>query len=274
MNRIFLIKNQLNGSKNNELISVENALNDPSIKIVKMVTSLNTLTKLLLTKLYETLVNIDCDEETKIIILTGNGKSFAAGADIKKLSKNNYQFMAKNDWDLLPIENIASYINKPIIAAINGIAYGGGFELAMACDIILASDKARFGFPEIKIGLMPGAGGTQRLTKLLGYHKAMEYILTGKDIPLNILQSSGVINEIYENEKLLESSINFAKSISKFSLMGLIASKKAIKIALETGLSAGIKAEKFIFQGLFNTEDKQIGIDAFLNKKQPIFKDK
>lgn len=275
MKRINLIKNQLTSGKE-ELVTVESSKGDKSIKLVKLNNpkQLNVLRKELLTELYEKLVRLDTDDETKVIILTGNGKAFAAGANLKKFKDADYPYMAKNDWDLLPIENIYYHINKPIIAAVNGLALGGGFELALSCDIILASDKATLSFPELKVGLFPGAGGTQRLTRLMGYHKATEYILTTKEIKLEEAKNYGVINDIIPHEKLLDYAHTLAESICKFSLMAIIAAKKSMKMSMETSLFTGLKTEKYIFQGIFNTEDKKIGIDSFMNKKQPNFKDK
>jgi len=285
MERILLIKNQLSGNnqtnnKNENSILVENAVfKDKTYKEIKIVTlnnqkSLNALGKSFLNLIYETLLKIDTDDETKVIILTGIGKAFAAGADIKGISKNDYAFVAKNDWDFLPIENISYHMNKPIIAALNGFTFGGGLELALACDIILASDKASLAFPEHKLGLIPGAGGTQRLTRLMGYHKAMEFILTTKNIKLEEAKNFGVINDIVPHDKLIETSISLAIDICKFSLMSIIASKKSMKMALETNLYGGLKAEKYIFQGLFNTEDKKEGVKAFIEKRPPQIKDK
>jgi len=287
MDRINIVKNQLNSqktaesSKNEEhSILVQNAVfKDKTFKEVKIVTlnnqkSLNALGKDFLNLIYNTLIKLDIDNETKVIILTGAGKAFAAGADIKGISKNDYSFVARNDWDFLPIENIYYHMNKPIIAALNGFTFGGGFELALACDILIASDKASLAFPEHKLGLLPGAGGTQRLTRLMGYHKAMEYILTTKNLKLEEAKNFGVINDIVPHDKLIESAVSMAVDISKFSLMSIIASKKSMKMAMETNLFGGLKAEKYIFQGLFSTEDKKEGVQAFIEKRIPIVKDK
>ena len=279
MNRLNLIKNHLNNARDSEkkkddIVLVENSNGNSAIKIVTMNSGLNALSKQLMKTLYETLVRLDGDQETKVIILTGKGKAFAAGADIKKLAQTDYPQIVKNDWFLQPLEYISYHISKPIIAAVNGIAYGGGFELALACDIIISSDKAAFAFPEMKLGLFPGAGGTQRLTKLMGYHKSIEYILTTRDIPLGELKTFGVINDVVPHDQLLSHSSKIGESISKFSMMAAIAAKKAIKMSLETNLYAGLKTEKYLFESLFNTEDKKSGVDAFINKKTASFKDK
>jgi enoyl-CoA hydratase/carnithine racemase len=278
MQRLALIRNQLSNSceVKSYLITVEPASLNKAIKIVKISSekSLNALNEKLLEELYRTIIKLDRCPETKVIILTGSGKAFAAGADINKFLKSDYAEMAKNDWDLLHIENIYYHTNKPLIAAINGFAFGGGFELALCCDILIASDKATFGFPELKLALFPGSGGTQRLTKLMGYHKAIEYILTCKNIDLNELKQFGVINHIVPHDNLMKTAIEMADQICKFSLIAVIAAKKATKLSQETSLYSGLKAEKYIFQGIFNSEDKNIGVTSFLNKKQPVFKDK
>lgn len=287
MERLNLIKNHLsnNNSKSEfkyegNSVLVENCFhNGKELKEIKLITlnnpkSLNALSKNFLHLIYETFKKIDADKETKVIILTGINKAFAAGADIKNMSKLGFHDVATNDWDFLPIELISYQINKPIIAALNGYTFGGGLELALACDIILASDKASIAFPELKLGLLPGAGGTQRLTRLMGYHKAMEYILTTKNIPLNEAKAFGVINDVVKHENLMEKAISTALEISKFSLMSVVNSKKSMKMALETSLYGGLKAEKHLFQALFNTEDKQEGIKAFMEKRKPVVKDK
>jgi enoyl-CoA hydratase/carnithine racemase len=276
MNRVELVKNQLSSvghSKN--LLKIFNALpNNNSVKVVKMDSPpMNVLGKDLAAQIVDTLLKLNSDEETKIIILTGNEKVFAAGADIKHFSKQTFVDMINDDY-LSILEDLYYKVDKPIIAAINGYAFGGGFELALCCDIIIASDKAKLGFPELKLGLFPGAGGTQRITKLVGYHKAAEYVFTAKDIDLNELKQMGVVNKVVSSDKVMESAIETAKDISKFSMVSLKQAKKAIRMSLETNLYPGLKAEKYLFQGIFNSEDKKIGIDAFINKKEAKFVDK
>ena len=279
MNRLELIKNQLSKTneavrKKEEIVLVEEAVGIKGVKVVTMNSGLNALSKDLMSSLYQALVKLDNDEETRVIILTGKGKAFAAGADIKTLKQTEYSSIVKNDWFLQPLEYISYHITKPVIAAVNGIAYGGGFELALACDIIIATEKAIFGFPELKLGLFPGAGGTQRLSRLMGYHKAMEYILTTKDIPLSELKTFGVVNDVVPHDDLLKHTAKMAESIAKFSLMAVYAAKKAIKMSLETNLYSGLKTEKYLFESLFNTVDKKSGVDAFLAKKPANFQDK
>jgi enoyl-CoA hydratase/carnithine racemase len=275
MKRIELVKNQLSSvgiSKN--LVKILAFSDNNSIKIVKMDSPpMNVLGKDLASQIVDTILKLNNDEETKVIILTGNEKVFAAGADIKHFSKQTFVNMINDDY-LVLLEDLYYKVDKPIIAAINGYAYGGGFELALCCDIIIASDKAKLGFPELKLGLFPGAGGTQRMAKLVGYQKASEYVLTAKEIDPIELKQMGVINQIVPSDKVLDSAIEMAKSIAKFSSVSVKQAKKAIRMSLETNLHAGLKAEKYLFQGVFNSEDKKIGIDAFLNKKEPKFVDK
>lgn len=275
MKRIELVKNQLSSvgiSKN--LVKILAFSDNNSVKIVKMDSPpMNVLGKDLASQIVDTILKLNNDEETKVIILTGNEKVFAAGADIKHFSKQTFVNMINDDY-LVLLEDLYYKVDKPIIAAINGYAYGGGFELALCCDIIIASDKAKLGFPELKLGLFPGAGGTQRMAKLVGYQKASEYVLTAKEIDPIELKQMGVINQIVPSDKVLDSAIEMAKSIAKFSSVSVKQAKKAIRMSLETNLYAGLKAEKYLFQGVFNSEDKKIGIDAFLNKKEPKFVDK
>jgi len=276
MKRIELVKNQLSSvgiSKN--LVKISNAYPDNNaVKIVKMDSPpMNVLGKDLASQIVDTILKLNNEDETKVIILTGNEKVFAAGADIKHFSKQNFVNMINDDY-LVLLEDLYYKVDKPIIAAINGYAYGGGFELALCCDIIIASDKAKLGFPELKLGLFPGAGGTQRMAKLVGYQKAAEYVLTAKEIDPIELKQMGVVNQVVPSDKVMDSAIEMAKSIAKFSSVSVKQAKKAIRMSLETNLYPGLKAEKYLFQGIFNSEDKKIGIDAFINKKEPKFVDK
>lgn len=273
MNRIKFIKNQLKSGEE-EILKVESKSEDRSVKLVTMCMSVNILSRKMVQKLYSTLVSLDTDNETKVIILTGNKKIFLAGADIKALQKHNFVSISTNDWDFLPVENIYYHLNKPLIAAVNGACLGGGFEFALSCDLIFASEKASFALPEHTLGLIPGIGGTQRLAKFMGYQKAMQYILTAKNIPLEELKHFGIVNEVFQHEGLIDNCVEFAKEICKSSLNSIVGSKKAIKLALETNLYAGLKGERYIFQGIVGTEDKREGIQAFVNKKKPEFSNK
>jgi enoyl-CoA hydratase/carnithine racemase len=275
MNRINLLRNQLTNGRDENVIIVEKGNTSGTVKIIRMNApkQLNALASNLLPKLYKTIVDLDVDEETKVIIITGTDKAFAAGADVKKFATSSYSQMAKTD-DLLLVENIYYHVNKPLIAAVNGFAFGGGFELALSCDMIIASDKSTFGFPELKLGLFPAAGGSQRLPKLVGYYKAMEYILTTNNISHEDLKKYGIVNNIVPHDELISTCVDLAEKICKFSIMAIIAAKKSMKLSMETNLFGGLKGEKYIFQGLFGSEDTKIGTEAFVSKKAPNFKDK
>lgn len=274
MKRIEIIKNQLS-SIPKKLISISSAIpENKSIKLVRLDSPpMNVLGKDLVTQLYNALISLNEDEETKVIILTGSPKVFAAGADIKHFSKQTYADIIKEDY-LNLFEDIYYKLNKPIIAAINGYAFGGGFELALCCDIIIASDKAQMGFPELKLGLFPGAGGTQRIAKLVGYNKAAEYVFTANNIDINELKQLGVVNKVVPSEKVLETAVEMAQSIARFSMVSVNQAKKALRLSLETNLFAGLKNEKYLFHSIFNSEDKKIGVQAFMNKKEAKFVDK
>ena len=281
MNRLKLIQKQLkasneNKSPDNNLVIIESSKNNPQIKIIRLNNpkQLNSMNEIRSKELYETFIKLDKDEETKVIILTGTEKSFCAGADIKALHKHDFVEMNKNDWNLLHLENIYYHVCKPIIAAINGICFGGGLEIALLCDILIASERAQLSFPEINIGLIPGCGGTQRLVRQIGINRAKEYILTGKKIDLQFAKTSGIINSIVKHENLMEEALKQAEEIAKSPLNSIIAAKKSIRLAYETTLFAGLKAERDLFNSLFNTKDKNIGIEAVLNKKQLKFLDK
>lgn len=292
MNRIKLIHTQLSSNRRlkqnnlsnllntlnlkNDLIKVEGCSSNSLIKIITLNNpkSLNALSNKLLLQLANVLNYLNRDPDTKIIILTGTGKSFVAGADIAQFKGTSTSDRLTSFDSLRIITNIYHEVSKPIISAVNGYCLGGGFELAMVCDIIVASDKATFGFPEIKLGLFPGAGGTQRLVRKIGYHKAMEFILTGEIIPQEYLKSAGIVNHIVKHEELIPKSIEIAEKISKFGLVAIVAAKKAMQIAQDTGLTNGVAIEKMLFDSIFSSQDKEIGVNAFIDKKQPVFLDK
>jgi len=279
MNRLNLIRNHLNQSSQKEdysqFITVEEYSKNPKIKIVKLnnPNKLNALSNEFGIEIFNTLQKLDMDDNTKVIILTGTGKAFCAGANISKFTTWN-SFNLNKNWGLHFMERIHYEINKPVIASVNGLCLGGGLELALSCDIIVASEKATFGFPEIKLGLIPGAGGTQKLTDLFGPYVSMEYILTGKNIPLDLCHKHGLVSHIVKHEELDKFTGELAESMCCLSLTTLIAGKKVIKARAENTLHGGIRFEKQVFIDLFNNEDKEIGVQAFLNKKKPVFKDK
>lgn len=243
----------------------------PSIALIELnrPKELNALSIPLMTALKEALRTLDEDAGVRVIILTGNEKAFAAGADIKQMTN-------KGAIDMLLIDQFSTWdqikkTKKPIIAAVSGFALGGGCELAMICDMIVASETAKFGQPEIKLGIMPGAGGTQRLTRALGKAKAMEMILTGNFLGANEALKAGLINAVVPVELYLEEAVKLAKQITKMSPIAVSLAKESVNRAYETHLDEGLYFERKNFYLLFATEDHKEGIDAFINKRQANF---
>ena len=279
MHRLKLIRNHLSSSKTissfkSDQIKIEH--HDDKIKIVRMInfSKLNAINENLLDDLYDALLLLDRDDMTKVIIITGNEKVFCAGVDISRLAKDGYPEMIKHDF-LQKIEKISYDIGKPMIAAVSGFCFGGGFELALSCDIIGSTKASKFGFPEIKIGLFPGAGGTQKLSKVCGYYKASEVVLSGDVYNAETFNRLNIVNYIHPDyETLMKNTLILAEKISNYSFLAIKTAKKSLKASLETTLRQGLDSERNIFYGLFSTEDKKIGTEAFLNKKKPIFIDK
>lgn len=233
---------------------------------------LNALNPQLMGELRETLNSLDENPEVRAVVLTGNDKAFAAGADIKQMADKSAidLFLADQfrTWD-----QIAKF-RKPLIAAVSGFALGGGCELAMACDMIIASETAVFGQPEIKIGVLPGAGGTQRLTKALGKAKAMEMILTGKLLPALEAEKQGLINRVVPLELYLEEALRLASDIARLSPIAIRLAKEAVLRSFDTFLEAGLQLERKNFYLAFASEDQTEGMQAFIEKRQPNFKGK
>lgn len=275
MKRIKLLNDQLKQSKtsNNEykLLKVNPSQLNPQIKIVVLDNpkTLNSLTKELSDEIINCLNNLNNDDNTKVIILTGSGKSFVSGADISSFKALNYSdSLKKNNSVTERISNIYYSINKPMIAAVNGYCFGGGLELALCCDMIYCSDKSTLGFPEIKLGLIPGIAGTQKLSRIFGILKANEFILSGKNIDLQEAHSRGLINDIIKHENLLAHTEKIAEEICKYDITALISAKKAIKHSLESGLYNGIEYERSLFYPLYDSKETQNSIDRFLNKNK------
>lgn len=278
MNRLTLIKRHLTSSRpidtfKSDIIKIES--HNEAVKIVRLnnVSKLNALSENLINDLHEAMIILERDPKTKVIVLTGNEKVFCAGADISMLSKLTYTSMIKHDF-LLKIEEMSYNIGKPIIAAVSGFCFGGGFELALACDIIGAVKGTKFGFPEIKLGLFPGAGGTQRLSRVCGYYKASEVIMGGEAYDADTVKSWNVVNFVQPDyDSLMKNCLNLAEKLASYSMVSLRTTKRALKASQETTLRQGLDYERNVFYGLFSTEDKKIGTEAFLNKKKPVFKD-
>ncbi|MBJ6118787.1 enoyl-CoA hydratase/isomerase family protein [Pontibacter sp. BT310] len=233
---------------------------------------LNALNLQLMGELRDALKQLDEDENVRAIVITGNERAFAAGADIKQMA-------GKTAIDMLNIDQFSTWdqirkTKKPIIAAVSGFALGGGCELAMTCDMIIASETAMFGQPEIKIGVMPGAGGTQRLTKAIGKAKAMEMVLTGKFMPAEEAEKQGLINRVVPVELYLEEAFKLAGEIAQMSPVAIKLAKESVNRAFETQLDEGLHFERKNFYLCFASEDQTEGMNAFVEKRRPEFKGK
>jgi enoyl-CoA hydratase len=230
---------------------------------------LNALSHELMDELVKALEEFDRDDNVRVIILTGNEKAFAAGADIKEMAEETTIGIMLKDrfatWDR--IRNI----KKPIVAAVSGFTFGGGCELVMNCDIIIASETAQFGQPEINIGVIPGAGGTQRLTRVVGKHKAMEMILTGRPITAQEAHAIGLVNKIAPVELYLEEAKAIAREIAKKSPVAVRLAKESVLKTFDTPISEGLQFERKNFYLLFSSEDQKEGMRAFMEKRPAKF---
>ncbi len=234
--------------------------------------ALNALSALLIQELNTALDQFEQDFEIGAIVLTGSARAFAAGADITEMqSKTSVGAYLENflgDWEHI------SKIRKPVIAAVAGFALGGGCEIAMMCDIILAADNAKFGQPEVKLGIMPGAGGTQRLTRAIGKAKAMELCLTGRLMDAAEAERCGLVAKVVAADQLEAEALAMAATIAAMSLPAVLAIKESVNCAYESMLAEGMASERRLFYGLFATEDRKEGMAAFLEKRPPDFKDR
>lgn len=235
--------------------------------------ALNALNLDLLSELKQALDDFTADANIGCIVLTGSNKAFAAGADISLMKDLDYASVINQDFFSQTLEYIKTY-RKPLIASVAGFALGGGCELAMACDFILASDKAKFGQPEVKLGTMPGAGGTQRLTLAVGKAKAMELCLTGRTLSAEEAEKAGLVARIIPDENLLEETLKTATQIASYSLPVLMLIKESINQAQASNLAGGLLFERRNFHATFALEDRKEGMSAFLEKREPNFKNK
>uniref|UniRef100_A0A1B6DFI9 Probable enoyl-CoA hydratase, mitochondrial n=1 Tax=Clastoptera arizonana TaxID=38151 RepID=A0A1B6DFI9_9HEMI len=231
--------------------------------------ALNALCDSLIKELVDAVKKFDQDESIGALIITGNEKAFAAGADIKEMMNQSYSNTIKNG--LLEQWNDLTKCKKPIIAAVNGYALGGGCELALMCDIIYAGDKAKFGQPEVSIGTIPGAGGTQRIARSCGKSKAMEICLTGNQITAQEAETMGMVSKVVPSEQLLNEAIKLAEKISSHSPLIIQMCKESVNTAFETSLQEGLRYEKKMFYGSFATDDRKEGMAAFIEKRSPKF---
>ena len=232
---------------------------------------LNALSPDLMIELGAALTHFDADAAIGCIIITGSEKAFAAGADIGAMATYSFADVYKNDYITKNWETIRG-IRKPVIAAVSGFALGGGCELAMMCDFIIAADNARFGQPEIKLGIIPGAGGTQRLPRSVGKSKAMDLVLTGRMMNADEAERAGLVSRIVPLDKLMEETLAAALMICSYSQIAVMAAKESVNRSFESGLSDGVMFERRIFHALFATQDQKEGMDAFVNKRPADFK--
>ena len=232
---------------------------------------LNALNSQLMVELGQALKAFDADPAIGCMILTGSEKSFAAGADIGAMASYSFADVYRDDYITRDWETIRS-IRKPVIAAVSGFALGGGCELAMMCDFIIAADNARFGQPEIKLGIIPGAGGTQRLPRAVGKSKAMDLVLTGRMMDAAEAERAGLVSRVVPLDKLMDETLAAALMISGFGRMAVMAAKECVNRAYEGTLADGVMFERRMFHALFATADQKEGMDAFVNKRAAVFK--
>jgi enoyl-CoA hydratase len=232
--------------------------------------ALNALNATLKDELLAAAERFDADPNVGCIVITGSDKAFAAGADIKEMANKTYIDVFAEDFTA-DYERLTR-VRKPIVAAVAGFALGGGCELAMMCDVIIAADTAKFGQPEIKLGVIPGMGGTQRLIRAVGKAKAMDLILTGRMMDAVEAERSGLVARVVPASVLMEEAMKIAETIASLSLPSLLAAKEAINRALETSLSEGLRFERRVFHGLFATHDQKEGMAAFVAKRPASFR--
>ena len=235
--------------------------------------ALNALNGALMDELGHALKSFDADETIGCMVITGSEKAFAAGADISAMAKFSFADAYRNDFITRNWETIRS-IRKPVIAAVSGFALGGGCELAMMCDFIIAADNAKFGQPEIKLGIIPGAGGTQRLPRAVGKSKAMDMALTGRMMDAVEAERAGLVSRVVPLEKLSEEVLGAALAICDFSQIATVAAKEAVNRSFEGTLSDGVMFERRLFHAMFATSDQKEGMDAFLAKRKPEFQNR
>ena len=257
---------------------IETRTEGPETRQVGIVTlnrpkQLNALNDQLMDELGHALKGFDADDSVGCIVLTGSEKAFAAGADIGAMAGYSFADVYNHDYITRNWEQIRS-IRKPVIAAVSGFALGGGCELAMMCDFIIAADNARFGQPEIKLGIIPGAGGTQRLPRAVGKAKAMDLALTGRMMDADEAERAGLVSRVVPLDQLMHEALGAALMICSYGQPSVMAAKEAINRAFESGLSDGVMFERRLFHALFATEDQKEGMDAFVNKRKPAFKNR
>ena len=235
--------------------------------------ALNALSAALMAELGRALDDLEADDAVGAIVLTGSDKAFAAGADIKEMKDRDYIDVYRADFVTRGWER-AAQCRKPVIAAVAGFALGGGCELAMMCDIIIAAENAEFGQPEILLGTLPGAGGTQRLPRFIGKSKAMELCLTGRRMGAAEAERVGLVSRVVPTEQLLDEAINVAERIAGLSLPAVMMAKESVNRAFETTLAEGLRFERRLFHASFATADQKEGMAAFAEKRPPKFRNR
>ena len=235
--------------------------------------ALNALNNALMDELGDALAKFDADEAIGCIVLTGSEKAFAAGADIGAMKDWSYMDVYKSEYITRNWERIRT-IRKPVIAAVAGFALGGGCELSMMCDFTIAAETAKFGQPEIKLGIIPGAGGTQRLPRAVSKSKAMDMVLTARMMDAAEAERAGLVSRVVPADKLLDEALAAANQICEYSLPIVIAAKESVNRAYESTLNEGVLFERRMFHSLFATEDQKEGMSAFVEKRKPKFKHK
>ena len=253
-----------------QLITVRTEADKIGIITLNRPKQLNALNGDLMDELGAALKSFDADEKIGCMVITGSEKAFAAGADIGAMATYTFADAYKGDFITRNWETIRS-IRKPVIAAVSGFALGGGCELAMMCDFIIAADNARFGQPEIKLGIIPGAGGTQRLPRAIGKAKAMDLVLTGRMMDANEAERAGLVSRVVPLDKLMDEVLGAALMICDYGQPSVMAAKESVNRAFESGLADGIMFERRLFHALFATADQKEGMDAFVNKRKANF---
>ena len=231
---------------------------------------LNALNRQLAEEVLDTLRDFDADDRVGAIVIAGSPRAFAAGADIAEMAEKSFTNSYMDDF-LAPWDEVRS-ISKPIIAAVSGFALGGGCELALLCDFIIASDDAQFGQPEIKLGILPGIGGSQRLTRAVGKSLAMDMILTGRSINAAEAKAAGLVARVVAPADLLQTALEAAHTIAAYNAPAVKMAKEAVNRAFESSLAEGLRHERLLFQAAFATEGQKEGMNAFVAKRAPVFR--
>ncbi len=254
-----------------EFITVHTEADKVGVITLNRPKQLNALNAGLMIELGQALKAFDADHSIGCMVITGSEKAFAAGADIGAMATYTFADVYKDDYITRDWETIRS-IRKPVIAAVSGFALGGGCELAMMCDFIIAADNAKFGQPEIKLGIIPGAGGTQRLPRAVGKSKAMDLALTGRMMDATEAERAGLVSRVVPLDKLMEETLGAALMICGFSQLATMAAKESVNRSFEGTLADGVMFERRLFHALFATADQKEGMDAFVNKRAANFK--